>query len=183
MNNWFRTFTTINGFQIFPGFCTGLGLSYNNYEFPAVYRGKSYYIISSAYPTTQAKVKNVSFLPVFLDVRTHLSSRRIAPFIKFDIGYNILLSKKSMTVYAEYYWGGIPQAYTFKVVGGGIYLSPGIGLRIAVTKLIQMITTVEYSYESLKNTLIYEASQYPSNKYGINFFKFNIGIGFQKKLK
>jgi hypothetical protein len=65
VNNWFRTFTTINGFQITPGFCAGLGLSYNNYEIPAISEGTLYYTspVTWANPGPYAKLKDVSFLP------------------------------------------------------------------------------------------------------------------------
>jgi len=174
---WFRTFTTINGFQIVPGFCTGLGLSYTNYDIPVVYRGMAYYMTHLG---TKAEIQNVSFLPVFLDVRAYMSSRQVAPFLKLDVGYNILLSKKSMSVNSYNYRD--VNDYIFQIAGGGIYLSPGFGLRIAATKLIQVIASVEYSYELYTRKLSSETQQFGLTHYGLNFFKFNIGIGFQKKV-
>ncbi|MEI7896154.1 MAG: hypothetical protein WCJ26_03905 [bacterium] len=178
VRKWFRTFTTINGFQIAPGFSAGIGISYNNYDVPAVYNGRSLYS-DQEMPQEVAILKNVSFLPVFIDARTHLSGRRIAPFIKLDIGYNFLLSKKSMSVYEYRYV--TDKVHTISMVGGGFYFSPGIGLRIAVSKLIQIIASMEYSYEKSKRTLTSASLAYPVETSALNYFKFNIGIGFQKR--
>jgi hypothetical protein len=177
-NRWFRTLTTINGFQVSPGFCAGIGISYNNYEIPAVYNS-NYYYSNNQYPQTVAVFNHVSFLPFFVDIRCHLSGRRFAPFIKLDIGYNILLAKKSMSVYEANYIGG--KLCTMQMVGGGICFSPGIGFRIAVTKLIQVIASMEYSYEKSRVMLTNGTTGNPVQNIGLNWIKFNIGIGFQKR--
>ncbi len=178
---WFRSISTINGFQVVPGFCIGAGVTYNNYDIPVFY-GYNYYADPQC--SQLAVLKNVSYLPVYFDVRTHFSSGRVAPFIKFDIGYNILISKKSMQVYNYSYWPSPDNPpYTFKLEGGGLYLSPGIGLRVAINKLIQVIFTAEYTYDSSKSTMASDGEQNGSGSgyhKHLHCFKFNIGIGFQK---
>jgi len=178
---WFRSISTINGYQIAPGFCIGAGISYNNYDIPVVF-GYAYYADPQC--SQLAVLKNVSFLPVYFDVRAHFSGKRVAPFIKFDIGYNILISKKSMQVYNYgYYPSPENHPYTFTLTGGGVYLSPGIGVRVAINKLIQVIFTAEYTYDSSKSTMASDGEQNESvsgYRKKLHCFKFNIGIGFQK---
>ena len=88
-----------------------------------------------------------------------------------------------MPVYGVHYYGATP--YTIKMAGGGAYLSPGLGFRIAINNLVQIIATAEYSYETSQRTLTeYVAGKphdLPTKTTGVNFFKINIGIGFQKK--
>ncbi len=170
-NWWLGAFTTISGFQFVPGFCAGLGISYYNADLSLYY---------------YADLENISFLPLFLDLRTHLSNRRIAPFLKFDIGYNILLSPKSK--YQNHSGNAYINTSSYKLENGGIYLSPGMGLRIAVNKLIQIILTAEFEYGTCKYSYTHDAhyAGQPSNPYttiytdNIKVFRLNLGIGFQK---
>lgn len=145
----FNSLTTINGFSVEPGFCIGMGITYNNYD------------ISS-------DLKDISFLPVFLDIRSHFHHKRVAPFIKMDIGYNFLLSGKGDTD-----WHGTLEK-------GGLFLSPGLGLRIFINDHIQITTSIEYSLEKVLYS--YQGTQYTYQN-NLKFLKINLGIGFQKKLK
>ena len=176
-NNWFRTFTSINGFQVTPGFCAGIGISYTNHNVVPNYNGFSFDVL-----------KNVSFLPVYLDIRTHFSGRRVAPFIKFDIGYNILLTDKSITKSYTYtvWYENITKTAEFRMSGGGVYLSPGIGLRIGVNKLIQIVISAEYVFEKSTAIQTWQGSppaiRQESFEQKMMSFKLNVGIGFQKSI-
>ena len=162
--SFFRSITTINGYQVTPGFCIGLGVSYNFYPYKSAI---SYEYIEEG---------NYQFLPVFLDIRAHLpqNPRRVAPFFKFDIGYNFLLEKSFINGYL--------YGPDYEMNKGGIYFSPGFGLRIFITSLVQVTASIEYSYERSELFVIYDQTQerYPSsNKF--NLLKISLGVSFQYK--
>jgi hypothetical protein len=161
LNNWdgpdevrlFTTIATINGFQVSPGFSAGVGVSFTIRDITI----------------WNYQLQNVLFLPVYLDIRSHFSGKRVAPFISLDAGYNFLLSKKSVTT----------PDYQVELTDGGLYIAPGFGVRIAVNGWLQIIPSMEYRYESYS---------YKQNSYygylgyhdGMSSFAFCIGIGFQK---
>ncbi|MEI6899311.1 MAG: hypothetical protein WCL00_05495 [Bacteroidota bacterium] len=118
VRKWLTNFTTITGFQVTPGFSAGLGIAYNNIDLPAIYGENDWgYYTNQQDPQEMAVFKNVSFLPIFMDFRTHLSKSRGAPFIKCDVGFNLLLSHKSLSVYGDNNAGN--KTYTLEMSGGG----------------------------------------------------------------
>ncbi|HNS16992.1 MAG TPA: hypothetical protein PKH94_08980 [Bacteroidales bacterium] len=145
----FNSFTTILGYSVSKGFGLGAGISYNNYDI-------------------STELQNISMLPVFIDIRSHFSARKTAPFFKIDIGYTVLLSGEGLT-----YKGG-PT-----LDRGGIYFSPGLGLRIALTDKLQFNASIEYSMEKVHYTAEWNPGWYDA----LNFLKINFGIGFTKQLK
>lgn len=182
LNRWLGTITTINGFQVVPGIAAGIGISYTCTSFPTVYDSRSYYS-GKTYPQPEAMFENASFLPVFLDVRSHFTGKKVAPFIRFGIGYNLLLAKQGLIVYGNVNSGALP--YSIELTGGGIHLSPGAGLRIGLSGITQLILSAEYVYESSKRKLTglseVDHSVSPPSSTAINSFRICIGIGFQKK--
>ncbi len=160
--SFFQSFTIINGYQVAPGFCTGLGVSYNYYPFEKM-------------APWDMEIKNVRlyFLPVFLDVRAHLRPKgeHVSPFFKFGIGYNILLYKNPFE--ASYPGGDI-----YVMNKGGIYISPGFGMRIFINDLVQIITTFEYSFEK---SSFYVNTPYYTRENNLSFLKISLGVGFQYK--
>lgn len=64
---------------------------------------------------------------------------------------------------------------------GGIYFSPGFGLRIFISDLLQIVPSIEYSLEGFS----YEQSGSYYQDYEIkdnnSFLKLNIGIALQYK--
>jgi hypothetical protein len=164
----FSTISAMTGYQVSPGFCIGAGLAYNRYDIPA-----SYY--------NPCSIDNVSTMPVYGDLRVHLSDRRVSPFFNLDLGYNFLLTKKMAEVY--YQSTGYFSHSTAQVIKGGIHLSLGIGIRIAINRSVQIIPSVEYCYEKGKTLSTYVTNyQNYYETYGTfknNIFRINIGIGFQ----
>ncbi|MEI6899312.1 MAG: hypothetical protein WCL00_05500 [Bacteroidota bacterium] len=49
--------------------------------------------------------------------------------------------------------------------------------------MIQFIASAEYTYESSKKILSNATTVYPAYSTDLNSIRFNIGIGFQKKVK
>ncbi len=171
---WFSTITAVAGYQVAQGFCIGAGLSYNHFDIPSSKVYNSPYAVG---------IENVSALPVFMDLRVNLSDKRVAPFFNFDIGYSILLTKKTSENIIDTY----PQysRSASQVTNGGLHLSFGAGLRIAISKFIQVITSLEYCHEGgiVKYTSLdtgpdpYYFEQ--SRIYKNNSLRINIGIGLQ----
>jgi len=163
---YFQSFTIINGYQVAPGFCTGIGVSYNYYPFDIM-------------TSWEVEIENVrlNFLPIFLDVRAHLppKGKNISPFFKFNIGYNLLLYKPPLEELN-------PGGDTFVMNKGGIYISPGFGLRIFINDLVQIVTTLEYSFEksSFYVNNPYQAEPY-TRENNFSFLKISLGVGFQYK--
>jgi len=164
---FFQNITTINGFQVTPGFCAGIGVSYSVYQ--AHIHNEYGYLITDD--------ENLHFLPLFLDLRAHLPSKgRVFPFFKFDIGGNIPL-KKTEIHYQNYY-----DDMTYVMEKGGIYISPGFGLRILINDLIQITASLEYSLEKSAFNVYYDDKpNVPPYKdeQNSNFFKICLGVGFQ----
>jgi hypothetical protein len=172
--SYFSSFTCINGYQVVPAFAIGLGVTFNNYskDFLDIHTNYYYY---HYYYSSSLENGHVHYLPVYLDLRVHPPSRsRLAsPFIKFDIGYNILLQRIQFHAVDPTY------NYSLTMDKGGIYLSPGLGLRIFVNRLVQIYTSVEYSFEKSG----YYFGTYENEVYDKKFhsLKFNLGVGFQYK--
>jgi hypothetical protein len=163
--SFFNTFTTINGYQVAPGFCTGIGVSYSFY--------KAY--IDDFYGMAQEAT--LHYLPVFLDIRAHLPPKgRVFPFFKFDIGGNIILKKTEM------HYQNYDDDMTYVMERGGIYISPGFGLRILVNDLIQITASLEYSHEKSAYNVYYDdkplVPPYQVDR-NSNYFKICLGVGFQ----
>jgi hypothetical protein len=160
--SFFQSFTIINGYQVAPGFCTGLGVAYNYYPFEKM-------------TPYDIEIENVrlNFLPVFLDVRAHLPPKgeHVSPFFKFDIGYNILLYKSPIE-------NQFPEGDTYVMNKGGIYVSPGFGLRIFINDLVQIMATFEYSFEK---SSFYVNNPYYMRENNFSFLKISLGVGFQYK--
>jgi hypothetical protein len=169
--NWFNTATVITGYQVAPGFCIGLGLSYNNFDVPSVI---------NEYGFSGQTFENASFLPVFMDLRVHLSDKRVAPFFNFAFGYSILLTKKSQDEVLYFY----PYtARTIQLLAGGLHYSAGFGLRIAISKFVQIIPSLEYCRDKGKQISTSTIPGHPTtettNFFYSNLIRFNIGIGLQ----
>jgi hypothetical protein len=164
---WFRSFTTINGIQAAPGFCTGVGISYDFY--PAYLLG---------YPLTKSNDENLQFMPLFIDFRFHFppsKSGKTFPFFKFDIGYNFPIKLSEINSNTNYYDA------TVTIKKGGVYLSPGFGYRIFLNKLVQITASFEYALMNVK--YYYGYNNNPSYNYSknINCLKICLGVGFQYK--
>ena len=168
--HFFQTFTTVFGYQLVPAFCTGIGINYSFCPFNEL--GLGYNL--------QSDDVTLHFLPLYFDLRTHLPpsrSGKLYPYFKFDIGYNFLLNP------GNYFFSNTGETlYTIKK--GGIYISPGFGLRVFISDLFQVTMSVEYSFErsiinvySLYNPYYY--SEHPQQN-RMNFFKICLGIAFQK---
>jgi len=149
----FNSWTTINGYIIVPGFCIGLGIAYHHLN--DQYLGYNYDYYVNVY-------QDVSYIPVFLDIRSYFSPRKVTPFLKLDLGHNFLVSGKDESDYI----------YVDK---GKVFISPGIGLKIYCSDLVQISTAFEYSFEqfTVHNT-------YSTRNISNNYLKFTLGIGFQK---
>lgn len=152
----FKSFTTNVGYSIAPGFGIGCGMSYN------------------AFITETSEY--IAFLPVFGEIRSHLSSRSASPFIKANIGYNLLVAGKGKSFYDKQ-WMGSEEIIDY----GGLFLSTGIGLRIAATDQVHIsvsfdlsIERFEYHYLDWYQTVNYD---FHSDKY----FRIYIGVGFTSK--
>jgi len=166
--SYFRSITTINGYQFVPGFCAGLGVSYNFYPLEGLDDDENYYYVD-------IEKGNFQFLPVFVDVRAHLSSAsgRVTPFFKFDLGYNFLLKKSHFHNKNQY------DNVSFTMKKGGIYISPGFGLRIFINNLVQITPSIEYSFE--KSSYFVNNDRYQVNYNKFNFIKLSLGVSFQYK--
>lgn len=169
--NWFSTATAITGYQVAPGFCIGLGLSYNNFDVP---------FVINEYGFSAQTFENVSFLPVFMDLRVHLLDKRVAPFFNFAFGYSFILTKKSQDEVLYFY----PYtARTIQLSAGGLHYSAGFGLRIALSKFVQIIPSLEYCREKGKQISTSTVPGHPTtettNFFYSNIIRVNIGIGLQ----
>jgi len=166
--SFFRSITTINGYQFSPSFCLGLGISYNFYPLDGLNDFGNYYYVN-------IEEGNFQFLPVFFDFRAHLpsASSRIAPFFKFDLGYNFLLKK------SQFYNTDPYNIVSFTMDKGGIYFSPGFGLRIFINDLVQITPSIEYSFEKSSFYINNDPYQVYYNKF--NFLKLSLGVSFQYK--
>ena len=168
-NGVFPSITTINGYQFAPGFCLGLGISYNNYPFNFLADYNNYYFEGDL------EDGKVHFLPVYLDLRMYFPpySGRVARFLKIDLGANILL--KESQIHAT------DPTYNLAVTmgKGGIYFSPGIGLRIVINELVQITPLFEYSIEQSGYYNNYDKNTI----YEIDFssLKLSLGVSFQYK--
>lgn len=151
---WQTTIGTINGFQVAPGFSTGIGIAYARRDIN--YQTTGFY--------------NTSFMPVFLDIRSHFTGKKVAPFLSFDLGYNFLLSGKKI----------ISDGYDTELRRGRICFASGIGLRIALNHLVQIIASLEYHYEGylLRRTDYYYGPY--DVKMNMSSMMICLGIGFQK---
>lgn len=110
---------------------------------------------------------NVKFLPVFVDFRSYFLDGRATAFLKIDIGYNVFLARNAKT---EDYGS---------IIAGGVFFSPGFGMRVFISEKTFISATFEYSLERVRYSSSY-SYEYSSN---LNFMKINLGIGFQKKVK
>ncbi|MCX6277437.1 MAG: hypothetical protein NT004_05005, partial [Bacteroidetes bacterium] len=161
----------ITGYQVAQGFCIGLGLSYNNFDVP---------FVNNEFGFGDQTFENVSFLPVFMDLRIHLSDKRVAPFFNFTFGYSFLLAKKSQEdiLYIYPY-----TARTVQLTAGGLHYSAGFGLRIAISKFVQIIPSLEYCHERGEQVSTSTVPGHPTNEtyefFSNNILRFNIGIGLQ----
>ncbi len=148
----FNSFTAITGYQVSRGFAVGAGVSFSSYD-----------IASSHYSYGKGELlENILFLPAFLDLRFNLSDKRVVPYFNFDIGYSFLLSPK----YYEY----------ATIKRGGFHFSAGLGLRVAISKLVQVIPSFEYCMDRGKIGS-YSSTDYEA--FSINVFRFKIGVGLQ----
>jgi hypothetical protein len=170
----FNSLATINGYQFAPGFCLGLGLMYNNYN-----------LTTHENYNAPNVIKNVSFLPIYADIRIHLPQRgrNVAFFFKFDIGYNIVLTKKANFYSTTDPYNGITYSYLDQVTNGGILVSPGIGFRIFISELLQIIPSIELSFEKsqMLEKNFSDGNLTMQDMYDDNmaFFKINLGIALQ----
>jgi hypothetical protein len=164
--SFFQSFTIINGYQVIPALCAGIGISYNYYPFEKM-------------TTYGVEIQNarLNCLPVFADIRAHLPprSKSITAFFKFGIGYNFLLKK---TTYESVY---IDNTTTYVANKGGIYISPGFGLRIFISDLVQIIPSLEYSFEKSSYTVSPVMQEPYTKNNNFSFLKINLGVGFQYK--
>jgi hypothetical protein len=176
--NSLTAITTINGYQIFPAFCAGLGITYNHYP---------YHFVSVGWDFEPMDDGTLNFMPVFLDIRAHLPptpssvTGKVIPFIKFDIGYNILLKQKDIDY--MYAYNSSENSFTIAMNKGGVYVSPGFGLRIFLTDLVQLTASVEYSFEKSQVEFIHaeDYSYLMTGHYNFNFFRICLGVAFQYK--
>jgi hypothetical protein len=163
---FFNAYSIISGFQFVPAFCMGFGVSYNFYD---IHVGS-------------ATIKNVSFMPLYADIRSHLPAKgkRANPYFKFNLGYSILMSRKYTYVEPA---NSYQDHYYYEMKRGGIIVSPGFGLRIIITDLVQLNTCLEYSFE--RSRLYYSIISGYSNPrefdmdLKFHFLRFKLGISFQ----
>lgn len=155
----FNSFTTIFGIRPVKAFSLGLGVSYDHYDIEATY---------------VYSFKDVSLLPVFLDIRSHVSNRKVSPYFKLDLGHTFLLTERS---YLNENWG------EYSLIKGRVYGSPGFGVNIFIVNGLQLDFSVECSLWGYEYLLYYDISSATGYSHNDNtgFWKFNIGIGFQKK--
>ena len=170
---YLNTITAITGYQVSQGFCVGLGLSYHIANVPSVRYG---------YGFDNYNLENVSYLPVFFDLRIHLSDRRVVPFFNFGVGYSLLLTKKSVEN-VQNYDPSTTVINTMEATSGGFHFSAGFGMRIAISKFIQVIPSLEYCRESGRilytKTTLGQPTTELNEKFSQNIFRLNVGIGLQ----
>jgi hypothetical protein len=168
-NSVLPSITTINGYQFAPGFCLGLGISYNNYPFDfLVFYNNNYF-------EKDLEDGNVHFLPVYLDLRMYFPpySAKVAPFLKIDLGANILLKE------SQFHAADPTYNVAVTMEKGGVFFSPGIGLRIVINELVQITPLFEYSFEN--SGYYYNYDKYTISKIGLSSLKLSLGVSFQYK--
>jgi hypothetical protein len=101
------SFSMVNGYQFNPYFSMGLGVGG---EIPS----QGFYNV-----------------PVYLDTKVFFTKTRFAPYLNFDIGYNLNFSD-------NYFYGSSAS--------NGFIINPSLGLRVALTKKIGLTTTLGYKY-------------------------------------
>ena len=164
---WFRSFTTFNGIQAAPGFCAGVGISFDFY--PAYLLG---------YNLTKSFDENLLFMPLFLDLRFHFppsKSGKTFPFFKYNLGYNFPLKLSEINSISD------DNEASVTMKKGGVYFSPGFGYRIFLNKLVQITVSFEYALMNVK--FDYSYGNYYSNYISKNYncLKLCLGVGFQYK--
>jgi hypothetical protein len=108
----------------------------------------------------------VGFFPVFLDLRSDLTFKKIALVTYLNIGV-ILVYHQNI---AQVKYGGTSDPGSANIVippGSGIYLASGVGVRIFISRNIAIVPAIEVSYKQLQY-YAYQAAGYLSDKATVN---------------
>jgi hypothetical protein len=141
--NNFR-FNFINGIKIGKYSSIGLGIGYRHY-----YEENENY-------TDRYLFSNKDQIPVFLDLRTSFSTRKVTPYIALGIGGS----------------AGIDSTETNQE---GLYLSPSAGIWFNITDRFAVFTGIAYELQKLEYVLISDDSHFKKNTSSVSL---NIGISF-----
>jgi hypothetical protein len=142
-------FNFINGIMIGRFSSIGLGLGYRRY-----FTGSENYTDRSLYSP-------VSQFPVFLDLRTSFSTKRITPYLAVGIGGS-----------AGYIEEGSDSNTSRQE---GLLFSPSGGIWFNVSDRFAVFAGVAYEMQKLEYVLISDNSHYKKNTSSISL---NIGIAF-----
>ncbi|NCD12740.1 MAG: hypothetical protein EOL93_09315 [Epsilonproteobacteria bacterium] len=148
------TILNINGIQVHPSFAVGTGIGIEFIE--------------------------ETYMPVLLDLRYDLRTKKVSPFIGFQAGYNIALSKET-TIYPNYLYDFglssiIPNPnypYGPYHPRGGILLNPFIGFKNMFNENLGFIFSVGYRFQRMKYT-----TEYSNNNLQIEYHRLAIKFGF-----
>lgn len=145
-----KTMLMLNAsYQLIPQFCPGIGIMYFSESDEYIYNQDA-----------------ARLIPVYLHLRSYLNSGKIASYFKINVGTNLATGNKTDSIQP-------------RVVNGGSYVSPGVGVRFAILKNLSVTTELEYT--DLQARLKYNSST--DIRYMVRTFYFTVGVGYQFQVK
>ena len=142
----------INGFHIGPNFSLGLGI------------GVRRYFVENEYHTGVNIVSGKVQVPVFLDLRTTLSAKKITPYFAVGIGNS-----------ARYTGQNSEVSDSAKSVNEGLFFNPSAGIWINISSRFAVFTGIAYEMQKMEFLNVSDNTPYKKNTSSISI---NIGISF-----
>ena len=141
-------FNFINGFHIGPNFSLGLGL------------GLRRYFVENENYTDRNLVSGKVQIPVFIDFRTTLSSRKITPYFAMGIGNSSRYSAKSDSA---------------DTVNEGLLFNSSAGIWFNMSDRFAVFGGIAYEMQKMEYLKLSDDSHYKKNTSSVSL---NIGISF-----
>lgn len=104
----------------------GIGIDYSTWE------ALGYSSVYSCYSVS---------LPLFIRAKVYFSNEDIAPFLSFDLGYNLMIGSTE-----DYCFDGISNEYAYK--RSGIFISPSLGTDFKIDDKTIMYIGLSYMLNS-----------------------------------
>ena len=145
--NNFR-FNFINGFHIGPNFSLGLGL------------GIRRYFIENENYTDRSFLSGKVQIPVFIDFRTTLSSRKLTPYFAMGIGNSSRYSAKSDSA---------------SIVNEGLLFNSSAGIWFNISDRFAVFGGIAYEMQKMEYLKLSDDTYYKKNTSSVSL---NIGISF-----